>query len=454
MIKRVLGLMLVLLLVAPIHLAASSPDPITIYFNDEKLESSTQPLLLHSRTYVPIRVIAEKWGAVVGWNQEHQQVRITKDRQRIDLYIDQKEAFVNGEPKQSDAAPVVVQGRTMIPLRFVGELLGAYVSYDAATRTVSVLVQTADQPQAPAPSDGLDEPDRNESLATLNGIHFANDTVYVNTSGRVEPSVFTLNQPDRVVIDLPKTMIASDFVAGMFDPETYQNRIDVNSGLVKTIRYANHNPGESTVRIVIDLNAKANFQLSRDESSDGFAVSLKPGKYRVVIDAGHGGKDPGASYYGKQEKEFNLQMALRLHQLLAADPMIEPLLTRSSDVFLELQERVDFAKMHQADAFISIHANAFPQRSTVRGSETYYTHDYQREFAETLHQELVKATGFPDRGLHARNFFVTRNADIPAALVEVGYMTNPEDIAQLFQEDFQNRVAIGLIQGLKKYFGL
>ena len=453
--KRLLGLLLLLWVIAPLTLAASPPDPIAVYIDGEKLEPSVDPQIIDSRTYVPIRVIAEKWGAVVGWNQERQQVRITKDRQRIDLYIDNVEAHVNGESVYSDAPPVVLEGRTLIPLRFVGELLGAYVSYDTSTRSVSVLLPKKQTPVSPGDGhDGTGE-ERELPLATLQAIHFANDTVFLQTSDPVEPTVFYLPQPDRLVVDLPRTSIDPGIVgAGVFDPDTYQSRIEVESELVDLIRYANHNPEEHLLRIVIDLNTKADYTLSHEVSSNGIIISMKPGVYKVVLDAGHGGKDPGASYFGRMEKEFNLQMVLRMHQLLQEELRIEPLLTRSTDEFWELQERVDFAKLHQADAFISIHANAFPNRSTVRGSETYYTHDYQKTFAETLHRELLQATGFPDRGLHSRNFFVTRHSHIPAALVEVGYMSNPEDFSELFREEFQHRVALGLVQGLKSYFNL
>src|SRR5690625_4236043 len=152
-----MGAFLVIFLLAALlpQAALASTFSITVYIDGEELVTSVEPQVIDARTFVPIRVIAEKWGAVVGWNQELELVRITRDRQRIDLYINEPEAQVNGEVIVSDAAPVVIQGTTLIPLRFVGELLGADVDYDAKSRSVMVNLPTQEDKPEPDPDQEL-----------------------------------------------------------------------------------------------------------------------------------------------------------------------------------------------------------------------------------------------------------------------------------------------------------
>lgn len=436
---------------------ASDSTSISVYFNDEKLDPSVEPQIIGSRTFVPIRVIAEKWGAVVGWNKELQQVRITKGRLKIDLFIDQEEAFINGESIFSDAPPLIVEGRTMIPLRFVGELLGAEVSYHPATRTVYVALAKNEPPnesevkeeEGNSPSQTPQRP-----LVDITLIDWSNDTLVIKSSGPIQPSVFYLYDPERIVMDFVGVRLNIDSEDVEFDPETYQSKLNVSdSELVESIRYAVHDPIKQQVRLVIDTKTRVDYKLQQDPQQVWTELHMKQGQYKVVIDAGHGGKDPGAkSVSGREEKDFNLTMALRVEQLLKEEPLIEPYMTRTTDIFLELEERTQFAEYHQVDAFISIHGNAFQPKT--RGTETYYTHDYQREFAQTIHRHLVEATQFPDRGLHQKRFYVTNHTSMPAALVEIGFLTNVEEEKMLFDPEFQDRVAKALVNGIKDYFRL
>ncbi|GJM81127.1 hypothetical protein HMSSN139_36230 [Paenibacillus sp. HMSSN-139] len=148
------------------------------------------------------------------------------------------------------------------------------------------------------------------------------------------------------------------------------------------------------------------------------------GAYRIVIDPGHGGKDPGAnSVSGVEEKDFTLSLAQRVYELLWRDPMFEPYLTRTNDSFIALEERARLANEMHADALISLHGNTYEGPEEVSGTETYYfaEGDGSSELAQDIHQHLIEALGFEDRGVRQEDWKVLRTSEVPAVLAEVGF---------------------------------
>lgn len=173
----------------------------------------------------------------------------------------------------------------------------------------------------------------------------------------------------------------------------------------------------------------------------------------VVIDAGHGGKDPGAIGTTKtREKDFALSLALKLEKRLSGSS-ITPVLTRKGDTYLELDYRSHIANNMKVDAFISIHANSTATMGSASGTETLYTRDDCLDFANTLHKHLIKATGLNDRKVKKQNLAVTRDTKMPAALLEVGFINHPADEIKLFDPSFQDKVAESIAQALFEFFG-
>ncbi len=455
---RVIGLTLLFLcLIAPA--VSYADDPIRVYINDEPLDAAYESLIIADRTYVPIRVIAEKWGAVVGWNQANQQVRIQKDRLIIDLFIGENEAVVNREPVYSDAAPVVVDGRTLIPLRFVGELLGAHVRYDAASHSVYVQLPSeqgkgSDQEEEKKPEeDQAEEPRHEDAAAVLKGITVLEDLVVVQLDGDTTLDDFYLKAPERIVLDFKHAVFDIQDETHQFNPDTYQFIVPSPGGLIEAVRYGLHDQDEPFTRVVIDLNTRGQYEIVSDEEQSQILIYVQPGVYKVVLDAGHGGHDPGAiSYTGKSEKWFNLSVAKKIANLLEKEPRVQPYLTRATDDFVTLERRAEFANEIDADLFMSVHANAYKQ--STRGTETYYYHSNSKQFGEIVHRHLVNATGFPDRKLQRARFYVLRNTDMPAVLIEAGFLTNPTEEKLLFQDDFQNKIAEAMADAIKEYLNL
>ncbi len=219
----------------------------------------------------------------------------------------------------------------------------------------------------------------------------------------------------------------------------------------------------------------------------------------IVLDPGHGGKDPGA--VGKKlkakEKDVNLAVALKLRRMLEQELGITVLMTRSDDRFVSLGDRTRYANEQKADLFVSIHTNA-SKDSRSNGSETYYlatamTSDARAvealenqvvelyegganarskyddldfilsDLSQTEHLEssndlasniqlnLVAGSGFYDRGVKQANFYVLRGAFMPSVLVELGFISNPDEEKKLVDSVYQERLARTIFEGIKRF---
>jgi len=222
-------------------------------------------------------------------------------------------------------------------------------------------------------------------------------------------------------------------------------------------------------------------------------------RLKIVLDPGHGGKDPGAiGVGGVQEKDVVLAIALQLRDQLWAWPGVDVVLTRDHDVFLSLEERTALANAERADLFVSIHANASPNSSSS-GIETYYlnnTNDRATLRLAAMENGVASVTGRPrrdrdvslllssliqnykvpesaaladsvqqrvvtsvaarwprvvDLGVKQGPFYVLVGAGMPCILVEVSFVTNPEEGARLAQAVYQEAIATGVLRGIR-YF--
>lgn len=173
-------------------------------------------------------------------------------------------------------------------------------------------------------------------------------------------------------------------------------------------------------------------------------------KVIVVIDAGHGGNDPGAiGVNGLKEKDVTLAVSYYVRKMLIDDG-ISVLMARADDSEIYLQPRVDVANNNKADLFVSIHCNAM-DNSSPRGIETYYRTPQSEQFAKYIHKNMIDTLKVPDRGVRLRNLFVTRKTYMPSVLLEIGYITNPTEGASLATTDYQKKVAKSIYKGIKEY---
>jgi N-acetylmuramoyl-L-alanine amidase len=160
----------------------------------------------------------------------------------------------------------------------------------------------------------------------------------------------------------------------------------------------------------------------------------------VVVDAGHGGKDNGAyRKFGGAEKIATLDVAKRLARKLH-DSEVKVVMTRSTDVFVPLDERVEIENAQNNSIFVSIHFND-SRRRAVHGFETYYHSPMSLELAQAIQAKLTTISRFSNRGVHRANFRVLRLAKYPAVLVECGFLSNRREGGSARDADYREALA-------------
>jgi N-acetylmuramoyl-L-alanine amidase CwlD len=171
----------------------------------------------------------------------------------------------------------------------------------------------------------------------------------------------------------------------------------------------------------------------------------------IVIDAGHGGRDPGAIGKGKRyEKNYTLDVARRLQRLLSSKGAFV-IMTRSIDKKVGLNHRAYISNKNKADLFISIHFNSFMQ-SKVHGSETFYYKYKDKKLAQHLQKQMIKDLKTKNNGIKRARLFVLYHTHMPAALVEPGFLTNPRDFKKIKDPKFREKIAQSLYQGILNYY--
>ncbi|WP_314662189.1 N-acetylmuramoyl-L-alanine amidase [uncultured Selenomonas sp.] len=202
-------------------------------------------------------------------------------------------------------------------------------------------------------------------------------------------------------------------------------------------------------------------QLDRDLS----AITGMKGR-RIAIDPGHGGSDSGAiGPTGIMEKSVTMRVSRELKRLLEAEGATV-ILTRTGDTEVsekgasatsveELQARCDVANQAKADIFLSIHADAFTNRE-VKGTTAYYYAQgtkQSKQLADSVRTALIDAIGTVDRGTQSCNFYVVKHTDMPAILVEISFISNPDEEKMMNSETGIKKIAQGIADGIADYFG-
>ena len=355
---------------------------------------------------------------------------------------------------------------------------------------------------------------RLESISVIEGE--SGTRAVLELSDTAEYKVFTLANPDRLVLDIAGTTLESRY------------RAPAPNGVVASVRTGT--PAEGDLRVVLDL-ARAVKPRTRIEGVSGdrklvvellgdapaangaVAASATPAPARTVadvvgtgerelivaIDAGHGGKDPGAlGPTGKREKDITLAMARELAAQIDADPGMRAVLVRDRDVFIPLDQRYMIAREAQADLFISVHADAAHNRAasgasvyvlSLRGASSQAARwladqenaadlvggielDARDKNLATVLLDLsqnatmrvsddvasevlaaLKGVGKAHKPqIERANFVVLRSPDVPSMLVETGFISNPGEESKLNDPAYRTRMAAAIVTGVRNYF--
>lgn len=341
----------------------------------------------------------------------------------------------------------------------------------------------------------------------------------LDLSGPVHYKTFTLGAPDRLIVDISATRLSGDF-----------SQLALANTLIKSIRSGHYGQGGDT-RIVLDLTGPVKLnsfllepaddqghrlvldlmtaasapQLAAQPSQHSPVANDRPHPKRdimVVVDPGHGGKDPGAvGAKGEREKDVVLSIAQLLAKRLKRETGFDVRLVRNDDFFVPLRKRVEIAHQHNADMFISVHADAAP-RLTASGASVFALSEggatsatarfmAQREngadllgatrllnlkdkdpmlagvildmsmnatiaaslqLGNTILGSLANITALHQKRVEQAGFAVLKSPDVPSILVETGFISNAKDSQRLVTARHQQAVADGLFDGLQRYF--
>lgn len=172
----------------------------------------------------------------------------------------------------------------------------------------------------------------------------------------------------------------------------------------------------------------------------------------IVIDAGHGGTDTGATgASGVREKDLTLKTAKRLQDTL--DSLgVKVIMTRDKDEYVSLEDRVHIADRVDPDSFISIHYNSVPEIPDASGISTFYFEEQNKKLANALQNEIIDETDAGDRETNVADFRVIRQNQTPAALIELGFISNTEEEQLLQTHSYQEKLIEGIAEGLVSFF--
>ncbi len=306
--------------------------------------------------------------------------------------------FLDSRQLMFEVAPIIENSRTLVPLRTIFESMGAQVDWNASTRVITA-----------KKGDTTVILPINSRTAMING------------------SACTLEVPPKIVDS--RTLAPLRFVAEAFGGKVTWD------GNTRTI-YIN------------------------SSEFPGPPPEPQPQETIVVLDAGHGGSDPGALGAKLKEKDINLAITLKVGDLLQqAGIRVE--YTRIDDSYVGLQERSSIANKINASIFVSIHNNA-NVLSGPSGTETYFyapqdspelfaQREERARLAQCIQAELVSKLRRPNRGVKEGNLSVLRNTLMPSVLVEAAFISNPTEEALLQTEDFKNRAAEAIANGIRLY---
>ncbi len=185
--------------------------------------------------------------------------------------------------------------------------------------------------------------------------------------------------------------------------------------------------------------------------------SAKPLQNRIIIlDPGHGGKDPGTVKGSASEKNITLKVSTQVKQLLE-NAGAKVYMTRTGDTYPSLQDRVDFTQANYGEIFVSVHVNSAANTS-AQGTETYYaisTGDMYQEdvdLATFVNNQIVNNLNMKNRGVKQEQYYVIRNMVIPSILVELGFLTNTEDNSKMTNDEYVKLFAESIYNGILQYY--
>ena len=475
----------------PLSSTLAQSSEIKILLDNKPLETVVPSVIENDRIFVSARNVIEALGGRITWFPALKLMTININNRTARLVIDDPSLEIDEKVIPLEISARIIDNRVMIPLEVVKIIAEVDIKWENQTKTLSINTI------------------RPYLLEVRSYSHPDKTRVVIDLSEKTEFRADKLINPDRIFIDIMGSII---------NLEDVFKQIEINDGVIKTIRTAQFN--QEITRVVFDLYQESKYELfsliepdrvvidifkSGEETAISETLSAKPegkstpgleitGKRVVIIDPGHGGKDPGAiGPTGLKEKEVTLGIALYLEKLLKGAG-IPTYLTRSKDEFVYLENRTNFANQKNGFVFVSIHANSvLNHRPSAEGIETFVLSSkyigasardvadreniasrahpeldtdlaliiadleesanikYSLDFAEIVQKKLVNYLKLEDRGVKQAPFVVLKGANMVAVIVEVAFISNPKEETLLKTDKFRENAAQALFEAIKYY---
>lgn len=406
-----------------------------VLVNNRTLKTEFSPYIKQGRTFVPIREITENLGADVKWNNRDKSIKISLNGDVIDMKINSPNVRVNGKKISLDnaQAPQLAlyssprkETKTMVPLRFISETFG----YDVDWNNDKVRAEISTNK-----TKSIVEDDKKENS------HKNNKNTKNNKSN---------NKNTKKVASKTKTSDSKS----IFDSNYFQSNVEKSETNKITKEIKGGNKDKIFDQAELDKSDEKKNRVIKDK------IEVN-GKLKIVIDPGHGGKDSGAVALDGEtyEKTVNLLVAERLMDKLSANSEISPTITRTRDEYIKLLDRAGVSNDGDAHLFLSIHFNS-ADNSSAKGIEVLYASEknvrikdtVQKDFASCLQKALIKETGAVDRGIKNRPAIIVLNkTKNVAALAELGFLSNEDDLENIKDPDYIDKLAQGLYNGIEDY---
>lgn len=479
----------------------------TLSVNGKELKNlPLEPIIFNDRALVPVREVFEALNATVLYKGETKEIVITYSGKKTTIQIESNLAYIDGkEVKIPDGVtPKLIAkwgepAKTMVPVRFVSDSVGLKVDFDGISGKISVSEPQKTEADMQNKITGISAEEKDGTV-----------TVTVSASRsipRISSPAVTAN--NALYVDVENMGY------------TTKNKKEINLGAVVAVRLGLH---DNSTRIAVDTDGMKKYNVALSGKSIIFTIykdenappvektendgedaddkeeekeklpkpsELSGGKIYVVLDAGHGGTDPGA--IGKLMTEEELEV---YHEALKSEePILETLeagtgktyyektialavakkvrdkleqagknviMTRSGDTYPTLDERPQIANKRGAAMFLSIHLNSTVSPVTAAsGMEIYYSesnngNEYgitSKEMASIILKKAAKSAKTTARGVKSGNLLVTRKSVMPASLIEIGFVNNPDELALLITDEYQEKIASGIAEGILEVLG-
>jgi len=492
--KKIFCIILITALFAilfPLSSIFAQSSEIKILLDNKPLETVVPSVIENDRLFFSARNVVEALGGRITWFPALKLMTIKINNHVVRLVIDDPSLEIDEKVVPLEMPARIIDNRVMIPLEVVKIIAEVDIKWENQTKTLSINTI------------------RPYLLEVRSYSHPDKTRVVIDLSEKTEFRADKLINPDRIFIDIMGSIVKL---------EDTSKQIKIDDGVIKTVRTAQFN--QEITRVVFDLYREARYELfsliepdrvvidifkSGKEAAVSGTLPAKPeekpapgleitGKRVVIIDPGHGGKDPGAiGPTGLKEKEVTLGIALYLEKLLKGSG-IPVYLTRSKDEFVYLENRTNFANQKNGFIFVSLHANSvLNHRPSAEGIETFVLSSkyigasardvadrenrasrahpevdtdlaliiadleesanikYSLDFAEIVQKKLVNYLKLEDRGVKQAPFVVLKGANMVAVIVEVAFISNPKEEKLLKNNEFKQKSAQALFEAIKYY---